>query len=151
MDRALSYIGLAKKAGALEIGETDAGAAVRAGKARLLILASDASDNAKRRAEGFVCGTQTPLRTVPFTKETLSRTAGAGGCAMAAFTDLGLAAAFAGALAGAEPSFSDAAALLAQKDQKARQRRHETLAHGKKRGRDKAEGPKATGMRRRNV
>jgi ribosomal protein L7Ae-like RNA K-turn-binding protein len=151
MNRILNYIGLAKKAGALALGEEDTGAAVRAGKAKLLILAADASDNAERRAEGFVYGTQTALITVPFTKETLARITGAGGCAMAAFMDLGLAAAFTGALAAAEPSFSDTATLLDRKDRKARQRRKETLAHGRKRRRSKAEGPEAMGMRRRDV
>ena len=61
MNKALGYIGIAKKAGALSVGETNAGAVVRAGKGRVLLLASDASPNARHRAEGFVAGTQTPV------------------------------------------------------------------------------------------
>ena len=53
-EKALNLLGLMRKANAVQIGETDAGAAARAGSAKLLILASDASDNAKSRAKGFV-------------------------------------------------------------------------------------------------
>ena len=95
MSKALGYISIAKKAGALAVGETNAGAAVRAGKGRVLLLASDASPNARHRAEGFVTGTQTPLVVSPFSKAELSEATGAGGCSMAAFTDVG--AAFTGA------------------------------------------------------
>ena len=69
MDRAVSYLGIARKAGLLTTGEESCGAVVRAGKAKLLCLASDASPNAARRAEGFVYGTRTPLLRVPYTKE----------------------------------------------------------------------------------
>ena len=61
MNKALNYLGLAKKAGLLEIGEENTGAAIRGGKARLVLLASDASDNAGRRAEGFLHGKKTPM------------------------------------------------------------------------------------------
>ena len=118
MSKALGYIGIAKKAGALSVGETNAGAAVRAGKGRVLLLASDASPNARHRAEGFVNGTQTPLVTVPFTKAELSDATGLAGCSMAAFTDVGLAAVFMAALAENEPSFSDTAQLLQEKNNK---------------------------------
>ena len=151
MSRALNYIGLAKKAGAVEIGETDAGAAIRAGKGRVLALAADASDNAKHRAENFIHGTQTPLITLPFTKEELSRITGVSGCSMAAFTDIGLASAFLSALAEDEPSFGETAALLAQKNSKAQQRKREALAHEKKLGRSKSAETPATGKRRKNI
>ena len=49
-EKALNLLGLMRKANAVQIGETDAGSAVRAGSAKLLILASDASDNATSRA-----------------------------------------------------------------------------------------------------
>ena len=41
-EKALNLLGLMRKANAVQIGETDAGAAARAGSAKLLILASDA-------------------------------------------------------------------------------------------------------------
>ncbi len=151
MNKALNYIGLAKKAGAIEIGETNAGAVIRAGKGRVLVLASDASDNARRRAENFVYGTQTPLITLPFTKEELSKMTGVGGCSMAAFTDIGLAAAFMAALAENEPSFIETANLLAQKNEKAQMRKREALAHEKKLKRGKSAEIPATGKRRKNI
>ena len=41
-----------RRAGKIDLGETATGAAVRAGRARLLLLAADASENARKRAEG---------------------------------------------------------------------------------------------------
>lgn len=151
MHKALNYIGLAKKAGAIEVGETDTGAAIRAGKGRILILASDASDNAKRRAENFVHGTQTPLVLVPFSKEDISQVSGEVGCSMAAFTDIGLAAVFMAALAENEPSFKETAELLAQKNQKAQLRKKEALAHEKKMKTGVSAKPAATAKRRKNI
>lgn len=128
----LNYIGIARKAGAIEIGETDSGAAVRGGKARLLMLASDASDNARRRAENFIYGRKTPMIVLPYTKDELCTITGVNGCSMAAFTDVGLAAAFLEKLAENDPSFADAAAALADKNKKTLQRRKEAQAHEKK-------------------
>jgi ribosomal protein L7Ae-like RNA K-turn-binding protein len=91
MDKAARYLGIARKAGYLEIGAENCGAAVRSGKAKLLLLASDASDNARQRAEGFIYGRNTPLAVLPDDKETLSGLTGTPNCAMLAFTDIGLA------------------------------------------------------------
>ena len=41
MDRSANYLGIARKAGFLEIGEESAGLAVRHGTAKLLVLAAD--------------------------------------------------------------------------------------------------------------
>ena len=49
-----------RRAGKIEIGETGTGAAVRAGRARLLLLAADASENARKRAEGYLYGEVDP-------------------------------------------------------------------------------------------
>lgn len=146
MNKALSMLALTKKAGSLEIGEEASGALVRSGKARLLVLAADASGNAQRRAEGFVYGTNTPLITLPFTKLELSNTLGKAGCSMAAFSDVGLAASFAAALAldDAE-SYGAISEELRQKEEKFRQRKAEAQAHvknkrfGKKRKHPQAE------------
>ena len=56
-----------RKAGRIALGEHDAGAAARAGKACLLLLAQDASDNARKRAEGFAHAAQAPLLRLPYT------------------------------------------------------------------------------------
>ena len=151
MNKALNYIGLAKKAGSVEIGETDTGAAVRAGKGRLLVLASDASDNARHRAENFVYGTQTPIITLPYTKEELSLITGKGGCSMAAFTDIGLATAFAEALAEEKPDYKETAEQLARKNEKMQMRKREAQAHERNLKKGKAAGPTAMGKRRRNI
>ena len=47
-DKALSMIGLATKAGKIASGEFAVESAVRKGKACLVIIASDASDNTKK-------------------------------------------------------------------------------------------------------
>ena len=51
-ERLLNMLGLMRKAGAIDIGETNTGGACRAGKAKVLLLAADASDNAQSRAAG---------------------------------------------------------------------------------------------------
>ena len=100
----------------IALGEHDAGAAARAGKACLLLLAQDASDNARKRAEGFAYTAQAPLLRLPYTKQTLSERLGKTGCAIAAVTDPGLAKAFVSALAQADPEqYSNTAAELAAK------------------------------------
>jgi len=65
MDKALNYLGLARKAGLAELGEEPAGAAARAQHARLIIVASDASDHTWRRALSFVAGTSQLTLRVP--------------------------------------------------------------------------------------
>ena len=71
-DKAANYLGLMRKAGRMAVGEHDGGAAARAGKACLLLLAQDASDNARKRAEGFAHAAQAPLLRLPYTKQALS-------------------------------------------------------------------------------
>lgn len=113
-DKAANYLGLMRKAGRIALGEHDAGAAARAGKACLLLLAQDASVNARKRAEGFAHAAQAPLLRLPYTKQALSDRLGKTGCAIAAVTDPGLAKAFVSALAQADPEqYSNTAAALA--------------------------------------
>ena len=52
-DPILHLLGLAKKAGRLEIGEEPVGALCRARHARLILLASDAAPNTRRRCAHF--------------------------------------------------------------------------------------------------
>lgn len=151
MSEALKYLGIAKKAGAIETGELCSGSAVRAGKAKLLLLALDASDNAKSRAEGFVHGGKTPLVTTPYTKEQLSAATGENGCSMAALTDIGLAAVFMSALAGEDPSVKDTAELLAQKNEKAKRRKNEAKAHERNMRTGKTGKSVVPGKRRKKI
>ena len=102
-ENSLHLLGLMRRANAIAVGEVNTGAAARGGKARLLLLASDASDNAARRAEGFSAGRDLPLAALPFTKEEFSAALGVNGGSMAAITDLGFANALLKALAADEP------------------------------------------------
>ncbi len=99
MSKALQLLGIARKSGNIELGEENAKALVKAGKARLLLLAADASDGVQKRAEGYVYGFRTIVVGLPFTKEELGGAVGRAQCAIAAVRDLGLAKALADALA----------------------------------------------------
>lgn len=96
-------MGIMRKAGRLEVGELSTGDTVKAGRAKLLLLASDASDNARKRAERFLTGHRALLVPLPYTKDELGELLGKGGCSMAAATDAGLSAAFMDALGEYDP------------------------------------------------
>ena len=98
MDKALNYISLARKAGLIELGEEPVGAVARSQHARLIVVASDASDHTWRRAKSFVAGTDQQCIKVPFTKDQIGLAIGRTSLALAAFTDPALALAFAKAL-----------------------------------------------------
>ena len=128
MDRALNYLSLARKAGLAELGEEPVGAVTRALKARLVVVASDASDHTWRRAKSFVARTEQQCIRVPFTKDELGFVVGRQSLAIAAFTDAALALAFAKALPNAE-KFAEVIEKLDIKAQKLRQRKDEAKAH----------------------
>ena len=128
MDKALNYMGLARKAGLIELGEEPVGAVARAQHARLVIVASDASDHTWRRALSFVANTAQQCIRVPFTKDELGLAIGRTSLAIAAFTDPALALAFVKALDGQE-RYRDALAALEQKSEKLRRRESEAKAH----------------------
>lgn len=133
-EKCLNLLGMMRKAGAIEIGEANTGIACRDGKAKLLILAADASDNARRRAESFVNGRKTVMIKLPFTKEEVSEKVGAGGCSMAAVTDLGFANAFVKLLAADEPErYAEAAETLNARYDKAVRRKKSKAVEKKKR------------------
>ena len=71
-EKLLSLLGLMRRANAIAVGEVNTGSAARAGKAKLLLLAADASENARHRAEGFAAGRGLPLSALPFTKEEIA-------------------------------------------------------------------------------
>jgi ribosomal protein L7Ae-like RNA K-turn-binding protein len=145
MSSAIRYIAIARKAGAVAMGEEGSGAAVRAGKGRLLVLAKDASENARSRAAGFVYGRNTPVVSLPYTKSELAEASGSAGCSMAVFTDTGLARAFLDALSGEYGGYAETAAALAVRDEKESKRRREAATHEK---RKRAAGAGAKAMRR---
>ena len=127
-NRALNYLALGKKGRLVELGEEPVGAVARAVKARLVVVASDASDHTWRRAKSFVAGTEQQCIRVPFTKEELGFVVGRQSLAIAAFTDAALALAFVKALPNAE-KFQEVSEKLDIKAQKLRQRKEEAKAH----------------------
>lgn len=142
MDNILHMVGLALKAGRLEVGEEPVGAACRARDCRLILVARDAADNSFRRVKHFADAGQCLWVSVPYTKEELGEAVGRTACAMAAVTDIGFAEAIGQKLAAVDPDkYSLTAEKLHVKAERAAQRRKEQQAHernlrrgGKKRG-----------------
>ncbi len=131
-DNILSLLGLALRGGRLVMGEEPVEGVARARDARVLLLASDAADNTRRRIEHFADEGQCMWLRVPFTKEELGRALGRTSVAVAAITDIGLAAAVARRLAELDPTrYGESAARLDVKAQRAAERRAEQLAHEK--------------------
>ena len=98
MDKALGYLSLAARAGRLATGADNCIDSLKRGKAKLIILASDASSNAVKRAEGMLYGRNIPLCRVDYPKDELAHASGRRGpVALAAIEDEGLAKAFANA------------------------------------------------------
>ncbi len=128
MDKALNYMALARKAGRIELGEEPVGAAARAQKARLVVVASDASDHTWRRAKSFVAGTQQQCIKVPFDKDQLGMAIGRSSLAIAAFTDPALALAFVKTL-GDPVKYAEELASLDKRTQRIQQRQKEEKAH----------------------
>lgn len=142
-EKTLNLLGLMRKANAIAVGETNTGGAVRAGKANLLLLASDASDNARSRARGFTHGRDVVTVTLPFTKDEIAAHVGVSSCAMAAITDIGFANAFMKSLAAAVPEgYDESTAEIQRRFEKADRRKKEAAAHEKN---------KRIGKRRNNV
>ena len=128
MGNALNYRSLGRKGSLVELGEEPVGAAARAGKARLVVVASDASDHTWRRALSFVAGTEQQCIRVPFTKEELGIAVGRTSLAIAAFTDVSLALAFVKGLDQPE-KYAKYREVLEQKAKRAQQRKKEAKAH----------------------
>lgn len=128
--RVLSLLGLALRGGNLAVGEEPVEAAARARDARVVLLAADAADNTRRRAEHFALAGQCLWLRTPFTKEELGMALGRTSVALAAVTDTGLASAVVRRLAEGDPlRYGEAAAQLEIKAKRARERQAERLAH----------------------
>ena len=128
MDKALNYMALARKAGRIELGEEPVGAAARAQHARLVVVASDASDHTWRRAKSFVAGTQQQCLKVPFNKDQMGQAIGRSALAIAAFTDPAMALAFVKALGDPE-KYADVLENLNVRTQRIRRHQQEEKAH----------------------
>ena len=128
----LSLLGLALRGGNLVVGEEPVEAVARARDARVLLLASDAADNTRRRTAHFAQAGQCLWLTLPFTKAELGQAVGRSAVAIVAVTDVGLAAAVVHRLADLDPArYADAAERLDLKAKRAAERKAEQLAHEK--------------------
>ena len=128
MDRALNYMGLARKAGLIELGEEPVGAVARARKARLVVVAQDATDHTWRRAKSFVAGSEQICVKIPYTKDQLGQAVGRSELALAAFTDPALALAFLKVLAQPDRYRAELESLE-KLSARIRQRKKEADAH----------------------
>lgn len=132
MDKALNYLALARKAGRIELGEEPVGACARARKARLVVVASDATDHTWRRAKSFVAGTSQECISIPYSKDEMGLAVGRQSLAIAAFTDPAMALAFVKALPNPE-KYAEATQSLDKRAQRIRQHRAEEKAHQRNR------------------
>ena len=125
-DPVLHLLGLAKKAGRLELGEEPVGAACRARQARLILLAADAAPNTRRRAAHFGEAGGVLWLETPFDKSQLGFVLGRSSCAMLALTDAGFSAAVVEKLAAQDPErYGPAAQQLRAKADRVLQRQKE--------------------------
>ena len=132
MEHILSLIGLAKKAGRVEIGEEPVGSAARGKKARVILIAADAADASVRRARSFADAGNCLYLTIPAGKDALGRCLGRTSCAVAAVTDIGFAEAIVKKLAAMQPEvYGDAAEKIEVKARRAAERRREQAQHEK--------------------
>ena len=124
----LNYLALARKGGRAELGEEPVGAAARALKAHLIVVAGDASDHTWRRAKSFAAGTDQQCIRLSCTKEELGFVVGRQSLAIAAVTDVMLALAMVESL-GQPEKHKAVTAVLEEKARKLKQRQAEAKAH----------------------
>ena len=125
MDNTL--LGLAKKAGLLEIGGESVGHAARMRKAKVILSARDASESSKRQAGTYADRYGLVHLILPSTKEELGAVVGRGTPGMMTILDAGLAAKYASTLAKTDPEqYSAAAEKLEISAERVRRRRKKT-------------------------
>ena len=128
MDKALNYLALARKGSMAELGEEPVGDMARTGKAYLIMVASDASDQTWRRAKADAAGTEQQCIRVKFTKDEMGFAVGRTALAIAAVTDCALALALVNAL-GEPEKYKTAIEVLSAKAEKLKKRQAEAKAH----------------------
>lgn len=148
MDRhnILSLLGLSLRGGRLAVGEEPVEAVARARDARVLLLAADAAEGTRRRCEHFAAHGDCMWLQIPFTKAELGQALGRTAVAIAAVTDVGLAAALLRRLAELDPEqYQEAADRMDVKARRAAERRAEQAAHEKnlRRGKRRPKAPPA--------
>ena len=129
-EQVFSLLGLAKKAGRVEVGEEPVGAIARAGKAYLILVAADASDHTWRRAKSFAAGTDQQCVRLKSTKEEMGFAIGRTSLAIAAVTDVRLALTLLTSLGEPEKN-REALEVLSAKAEKVKKHQAEAKAHVK--------------------
>ena len=127
-NRVLNYLALARKGGRAELGEEPVGAAARALKAHLILVAGDASDHTWRRAKSFAAGTDQQCVRLACTKEEMGFVVGRTSLAIAAITDVQLALAMVTAL-GEPEKYKLPLEVLTRKSEHLKKRQAEAKAH----------------------
>ncbi len=92
-DEYLKLLGLAKRANLLTLGEEECASAARIKKTRAVIVASNAAEGTRKRAESFSILAGAPCISVAETKEELGNALGKRPCAVVGICDIGMAAA----------------------------------------------------------
>ena len=131
MDNCLGLLGLAKKAGILEIGDDKVTDAAGLSKVRLIMSASDASPKSAQRAEYLAEAGGSVYIELPYTKEELGAVLGRGMPGMLAITDVGMAESFVEKLAAARGGYDGALSALKVKKARAEERRRIRDGEGK--------------------
>ena len=124
----MNYLSLARKAGKAELGEEPVGAAARAGKAYLIVVARDASDHTWRRAKSFAAGTEQQVLRLRESKDELGQCIGRQKLAIAAITDAALALALVKAMEPTEDT-AQVQSVLEAKAARLAKRAQEAKAH----------------------
>ena len=124
----LNYLALARKGRLVEVGEEPVGAAARALKAHLILVAADASDHTWRRAKSFAAGTDQQCIRLGCTKEEMGFVVGRTSLAIAAVTDVQLALALVSSL-GEPEKYRPQLEVLNAKAAKVKKRQAEAKAH----------------------
>ena len=124
----LNYLALARKGRLVEVGEEPVGAAARALKAHLILVAGDASDHTWRRAKSFAAGTDQQCVRLPYTKDEMGFAIGRTALAIAAITDVQMALALVNAL-GEPEKHKAVLEVLSLKTEKLKKRQAEAKAH----------------------
>ncbi len=120
---------MARKAGMLIPGGEACSDAIRAGRARLVLLAANAAPSTIRQAEKSLTGHRALLQTLPFEKDDLSGLLGKQSCSLLCLTDAGFAAAFSRAMAEEYPEWGETADTLEQRAEKAKRRKAAPRKH----------------------
>jgi len=91
LTNSLRFLGIAKKAGALEIGEECVRAAILSGKAKIILTAEDLSENSKKKIEHIAEEKAVPIVELKEKKIELGEAFGRGTPGIIAVTDLNFA------------------------------------------------------------